>query len=138
SLPCLSGIAALSHVSRIRDHVTALAATEVIPSARRLTRSLRDLGYDISSALADLVDNSIAAAARNIWIDTHFDGEYSWIRILDDGCGMTERQLREAMRFGTQREYREDELGRFGLGLKSASLSQCRRLTVATRATLAG
>jgi hypothetical protein len=116
----------------------ALAATEVIPSARRLIRSLRDLGYDITAALADLVDNSISAAACNVWIDTHFDGEGSWVRVLDDGFGMTGRDLREAMRFGTQREYREEELGRFGLGLKSASLSQCRQLTVATRTSLAG
>ncbi len=114
-----------------------LATTEVIPSARRLVRSLRDIGYDISSALSDLVDNSIAAAATNIWIDTNFDGEGSWIRVLDDGRGMTGKELREAMRFGTQRIYGDDELGRFGLGLKSASLSQCRHLTVATRTSAA-
>ena len=118
--------------------MTALAATEVVPSARRLIGSLRDLGYDISAALADLVDNSIAAAASNIWLDIHFDGEDSWVRVLDDGIGMTEKELREAMRFGTRRLYTESELGRFGLGLKSASLSQCRSLTVASRTSLTG
>lgn len=116
----------------------ALPATEVVPSARRLVQSLRDIGYDVATALADLVDNSIAASARNVWIDLHFNGAGSWIRILDDGDGMRERALREAMRFGTQRTYGRDELGRFGLGLKSASLSQCRRLTVATRTAIRG
>jgi hypothetical protein len=118
--------------------MAALHATEVIPSARRLIRSLRDLGYDMPAALSDLVDNSIAAAASNVWIDTFFDGDDSWVRVLDDGIGMTEKELREAMRFGTRRSYAEDELGRFGLGLKSASLSQCRRLTVASRTSDSG
>jgi hypothetical protein len=71
-------------------------------------------------------------------VDAHFDGNESWIRIADDGCGMTAGELREAMRFGTRRSYAEDDLGRFGLGLKSASLSQCRRLTVASRKTSIG
>lgn len=106
---------------------------EVVPSARRLIQSLRDLGYDVAAAISDLIDNSISAGASNVWIDTHFDGEASWIRIGDDGDGMTPGQLREAMRFGTRRAYQEEELGKFGLGLKSASLSQCRRLTVASR-----
>ncbi len=118
--------------------MTALAATEVVPSARRLMGSLRDIGYDMSAALSDLVDNSIAAAASNVWIDTHFDGDDSWVRVLDDGIGMTEGGLREAMRFGTRRAYAENELGRFGLGLKSASLSQCRSLTVASRTSHGG
>jgi hypothetical protein len=136
----MSGGAPLPDVQRLGflTSVTALAATEVIPSARRLIRSLRDLGYDISAALADLVDNSIAAAACNVWIDTNFDGEDSWVRVLDDGIGMTEGELREAMRFGTRRVYTDSDLGRFGLGLKSASLSQCRSLTVASRTSESG
>ena len=112
--------------------------TEVIPSAKRLIRSLRDIGYDMPSAICDLIDNSIAAQASNVWVDTHFDGDGSWVRIVDDGAGMTAGKLREAMRFGTRRSYGNNDLGRFGLGLKSASLSQCRRLTVATRSSAAG
>jgi hypothetical protein len=115
-----------------------VSSTEVIPSARRLVNSLRDLGYDLSAALADLIDNSIAAGARNISIDTRFEGEDSWLRVADDGIGMTPSGLREAMRFGTRRPYDDDDLGKFGLGLKSASLSQCRRLTVASRTAPAG
>lgn len=106
---------------------------EVIPSARRLIRSLRDVGYDFKHAVADLVDNSIAAGASNIAIDMRFDGNESFLRIADNGAGMNGTTITEAMRFGTEREYEADELGKFGLGLKTASLSQCSRLTVASR-----
>lgn len=106
---------------------------EVIPSARRLIKSLRDVGYDFVHAVADVVDNSIMANAGRVDITMEFDGEDSWIRVVDDGTGMSGSTLKEAMRFGTEREYELDELGRFGLGLKTASLSQCSRLTVASR-----
>jgi hypothetical protein len=95
--------------------------------------SLREIGYDLPSAIADIVDNSIAAAAKHVEITFAFDGADSWIRIADDGVGMTGLTLEEAMRYGTQRAYEPGELGRFGLGLKTASLSQCRLLTVASR-----
>ena len=95
--------------------------------------SLRDIGYDASGAVADLVDNSIDADARNVEITIHADGADSWIRIADDGTGMSRGQLDEAMRYGSARNYDETDLGAFGLGLKTASLSQCRRLTIATR-----
>lgn len=107
---------------------------ELIPSARRLIRSLRDVGYDFKHAIADLVDNSIAANASAITIDMRFDGEHSIARIADNGKGMNGSTITEAMRFGTERDYEADELGKFGLGLKTASLSQCSRLTVASRA----
>ena len=106
---------------------------EVIPSAKRLIGSLRDVGYDFVHAVADLVDNSIEARAGRVDIKMEFDAEDSWIRIVDDGTGMSGTIINEAMRFGTEREYELDELGRFGLGLKTASLSQCSRLTVASR-----
>ena len=95
--------------------------------------SLREIGYDLPSAMADIVDNSVAAAASRVDITFEFDGSDSWIRIVDNGDGMTGSVLEEAMRYGTERSYSVDELGRFGLGLKTASLSQCRRLTVASR-----
>ncbi|KKO20248.1 MAG: hypothetical protein L3J18_12285 [Candidatus Brocadia sp.] len=56
---------------------------EVIPSARRLIKSLRDMGYDFASAVADLVDNSIEAGASLVAIDVEFDGDDSWVRIAD-------------------------------------------------------
>lgn len=95
--------------------------------------SLRDIGYDLPSAVADLVDNSIAADAQHVDITFAFEGSDSWIRVVDDGAGMSGGDLDEAMRYGTERTYEPRELGRFGLGLKTASLSQCRRLTVASR-----
>lgn len=107
----------------------------VAPSAARLTRSLRDVGYSFESAVADLVDNSIAAEATDVYINIDFDGLKSTISIADNGNGMTAEQLDEAMRFGTKRTYAENELGRYGLGLKTASLSQCRRLRVASMAS---
>ncbi|MGD0371078.1 MAG: ATP-binding protein [Candidatus Dormibacteria bacterium] len=95
--------------------------------------SLREIGYDVPSAIADIVDNSIAANSRRIELTFAFDGADSWIRVVDDGTGMTGSVLEEAMRYGTERSYDAEELGRFGLGLKTASLSQCRRLTVSSR-----
>jgi len=106
---------------------------KIIPSAKRLVNSLRDLGYDFSQAVADLVDNSITAGAQTISIDLRFDGPDSWFRLVDDGCGMTGSETTEAMRYGAQQSYGDEDLGKFGLGLKTASLSQCRRLTVASR-----
>jgi anti-sigma regulatory factor (Ser/Thr protein kinase) len=106
---------------------------EVIPAARRLISSLRDMGYEFTTAVADLVDNSIEAGATVVTIDVEFEGEDSWVRIADNGRGMTSSALREAMRYGSTRKYTTGDLGKFGLGLKVASLSQCRRLSVASR-----
>ena len=109
---------------------------ELAPRPAALIESLRDMGYSLRTALADIIDNSITAGAREIQIlaDTHVDRPA--IGVLDDGCGMSWEQLREAMRPGTRGplDVRADsDLGRFGLGLKTASFSQCRRLTVLTR-----
>src|SRR4051794_33650509 len=109
------------------------AYATVLPSAGRLMVSLRDIGYDLPSAVADLIDNSIDANARHVAVDLAPHGADSWLRISDDGFGMTGRVLDEAMRYGSHAEYGDRALGHFGLGLKTASLSQCRRLTVASR-----
>lgn len=105
----------------------------VAPSAARLTDSLRDIGYDFHTAIADLVDNSVAAGASHINVETVFEPNGSYVLICDDGSGMDLDGAVEALRFGTRREYDRNELGRFGLGLKTGSFSQCRRLTVVTR-----
>lgn len=106
---------------------------EVAPSAARLTGSLRDIGYDFPTAVADLVDNAIGAGATRINVETQFEPNDSYVLISDDGTGMSESELHEALRFGSRRAYARNELGRFGLGLKTGSFSQCRRLTVVTR-----
>lgn len=105
-----------------------------IPKASTLMGSLRSMGYSFESAVADVIDNSISAHAQNIRIlfpSTPLD-ELA-IGILDDGDGMKGDVLFEAMRYGSlsaEEERSEDDLGRFGMGMKSASLSQCRCLTV--------
>ena len=105
------------------------------PPASSMIESLRGVGYSPETAIADLIDNSISAHARNVWITFWWEGRRSHIAVLDDGDGMTEGELSEAMRLGSMSplEIRPaDDLGRFGLGLKTASFSQCRQLTVAS------
>ena len=107
---------------------------EVIPSAARLLGSLRDVGYDFVNAVADLIDNSVTANARRVDVTIAADGPDSWVRIADDGAGMNGAQISEAMRLGSGgHSYAADDLGKFGLGLKTASLSQARSVTVASR-----
>jgi hypothetical protein len=106
------------------------------PEAESTFEGHRAFGYDLATALADLVDNSITAQAKRVWLDFEWDGHTSTITITDDGDGMTEAELVSAMRLSSRnpREDRaEHDLGRFGLGLKTASLSQCRRFTVRSR-----
>lgn len=106
------------------------------PGAAELFESLRAFGYDLPTALADIIDNSISAEAKNIWIDMQWDGQDSRILIRDDGRGMTESELRQAMKPGSLNPLADrsaNDLGRFGLGMKTASISQCRCLTVLSK-----
>lgn len=105
------------------------------PDAPTLMWSTRAIGYTTSAAVADLIDNSISANASRIQIQ-FVSGENSYISILDDGAGMSPEALRQAMKYGSGNPWKErspSDLGRFGLGLKTASLSQCRKLTVASK-----
>ena len=105
------------------------------PYAPTLIESTRAIGYTLESAIADIVDNSVSAFASSVDIFFFPIGD-SYIAILDDGNGMTADELETAMRYGSQspNEKREvSDLGRFGLGLKTASLSQCRMLTVVSK-----
>jgi anti-sigma regulatory factor (Ser/Thr protein kinase) len=106
------------------------------PKASMLIESMRDIGYSLETALADVIDNSITAGASTVHIHVDTSSKDVKIGIVDDGKGMSREQLLEAMRLGSRnpREQRgRRDLGRFGLGLKTASFSQCRRLTVVTR-----
>lgn len=106
------------------------------PRASAMIEALRGLGYSTATALADLVDNSIAAGASCVDLRFVWAGRDSCIIIQDDGRGMDDAGLDRAMSLGNQSpldERADDDLGRFGLGLKTASFSQCRRLTVASR-----
>ena len=110
----------------------------ITPSAARLTESLRDIGYDFPAAVADLVDNSVMAGAARVDVVIEFDGAESCVSVADDGSGMTANGLVEALRYGSRRGYTRGDLGRYGLGLKTASLSQCRSVSVVTRSSLRG
>jgi hypothetical protein len=103
------------------------------PSAARLTSSLRDIGYDFVSAVADLIDNSIAAGATDVAVEIEFAGPDSKVYIADNGFGLNARGMTEALRFGSRRAYGLGDLGRYGLGLKTASLSQARCVTIISR-----
>ncbi|MBB1496119.1 ATP-binding protein [Propioniciclava sp. MC1595] len=111
------------------------------PRADALIESLRAFGYSPESAIADLVDNSISAGAKLVEVDFHWDGGNSSIRVTDDGQGITEPDLVSAMRPGStspSEERAHNDLGRFGLGLKTASFSQARELTVVSRSARTG
>ncbi len=104
--------------------------------AKALLTGLRAIGYNFSTAVADIIDNSISASASEIKIFSDALNKTPYFCILDNGCGMSMSELDNAMLPGSDRENKEDsklELGRFGLGLKSASLSQCREFTVASK-----
>lgn len=105
-----------------------------IPKASTLMGSLRSMGYSFEASIADIIDNSISAHASNVHILFPLNPlDTMAVGILDDGDGMDKEYLFEAMRYGSsasEDERAEDDLGRFGMGLKSASLSQCRILTV--------
>ncbi|MDZ4392988.1 ATP-binding protein [Cypionkella sp.] len=106
------------------------------PHAEAMIESLRGLGYTTATALADIIDNSIGAAATEVDIRFEWAGVDSWIRVTDNGAGMNDVDLETAMRLGAKdpRAPRlASDLGRFGMGLKTASFSQARRLTVASR-----
>jgi hypothetical protein len=122
----------------VGQRVRTPVAEVVDPRADALIESLRAFGYSTETAVADLVDNSISAKASHVAVQFQWAGQASWVAVVDDGTGMTEAELREAMRVGTGNplEVRERrDLGRFGLGLKTASFSQCRLLTVASAVT---
>lgn len=113
-----------------------MKVVESSPHASHLIESLRDFGYSLESALADIIDNSISAEAKHIDVFAEFLPDDQYIAVLDNGTGMSFEELVSAMRLGSQNPLdnrSNDDLGRFGLGLKTASFSQCRKLTVVSR-----
>jgi hypothetical protein len=104
------------------------------PFAPILMESTRAIGYSIDAAIADIIDNSITAKATQISV-CFLPYDDPFIAILDNGIGMSSERLTESMRYGSNNSLDirdENDLGRYGLGLKTASLSQCRCLTVIT------
>lgn len=109
--------------------------TEKVPAdPARIFGGLRSIGYKFEQAIADLVDNSINAEASSVLIRIMTDGEkFSAIAIVDNGKGMDDGAIKEAMRFGSKDEYNDGSLGKYGMGLKLASMSHAKVLTVVSR-----
>ncbi len=106
------------------------------PHASSMIETFRAIGYNLETAVADVIDNSISAQAKNIYFSSQWKGGESVITIMDDGCGMDGDELVAAMRPGAKNpldDRSEKDLGRFGLGLKTASFSQCRILIVVSK-----
>jgi hypothetical protein len=105
-----------------------------LPNAGKLMESLRHTGYDNYHAIADIIDNSIDADAQNIWVEIHQRKGDFVIKVVDDGVGMDEAEITEALKLGSESEKNIDsDLGRFGMGLCTAGLSMSRRTTVLTK-----
>ncbi len=110
--------------------------TPAIPEASSMIETFRAIGYSIEAAVADIIDNSISAGAKNVWINFEWRGSETWLAMKDDGCGMSNDELVQAMRPGSKNpldDRNTKDLGRFGLGLKTASFSQCRKLSVISK-----
>jgi len=125
-----------SIIERVSNHEVKLREVIAAPYAAALVEGHRDFGYNLQTALADVIDNAITAGAGKVELIADTVSDEPWIAVADNGCGMSEAELVEAMRLGSKNptDHREaHDLGRFGLGLKSASFSQCRSLTVLTR-----
>jgi hypothetical protein len=113
-----------------------LQKTTAIPEAASMIETFRAIGYSLETAIADIIDNSISANAKNVYINRLWRGGQTVITIKDDGEGMSSSEIIQAMRPGAQNplsERSETDLGRFGLGLKTASFSQCRKLSVLSK-----
>jgi hypothetical protein len=110
--------------------------TPAIPEASSMIETFRAIGYNIETAVADIIDNSISANAKNVWVNFDWKGADTWLSIKDDGVGMNNEELVQAMRPGSKNPLADrssKDLGRFGLGLKTASFSQARQLTVLSK-----
>ena len=108
-----------------------------IPAAKRTVNALKDMGYDLNSAVADIIDNSISRGeADNIYIKfiRNESSKKFQLYILDDGIGMTSEILEQAMKLGSSIEdYKTGDLSKYGMGMKTASMSQARKLTVISK-----
>lgn len=107
-----------------------------IPNPKSIISSYRSFGYNLSTAIADIIDNSISAGADKVFLEYQWRGRNSYITIFDNGIGMNKEELVQAMTPGSKdpdEERKEKDLGRFGMGLKTASFSQCKRLTCVTK-----
>jgi hypothetical protein len=124
-------------VERGRSVATQPGFDLLRPDPAGTIQSLASLGYSPEAAIADLVDNSLAAKARHVDIEFHWGGaDGSWVVLRDDGVGMTLEELLRGLTVGGRGldDREASDLGRFGMGLKTASFSQARQVIVASKA----
>lgn len=109
---------------------------ELIPDPSRIVEGLRDTGYSFNTAMADIVDNSISAGATKIdvRVNLNIKNEIT-VYIADNGCGMNFEELKNAMTYGSKERVDPKSLGKFGLGLKTASTAFCRSLSVLSKSS---
>jgi DNA topoisomerase VI subunit B len=116
------------------DLIRVSRSEQLLPDPERSATMFSRFGYSISEAIADLVDNSIDAQARHVLVRfVRTQEKIVRVLIADDGRGMDDRKLSEAMRFGSRSDKSTDALGKYGFGLKTASLSQARAVTVLSK-----
>ena len=107
---------------------------ELLPDPERIVKGLRDTGYNFNTAVADIIDNSISACATRVSIHVNMAPDMKVkVYIADDGCGMDSDGLKNAMRYGSVERTEKNSLGKFGLGLKTASTAFCRMFSVLSR-----
>ena len=124
---------ALSHARDSWPDEVEVVDSTVIPPDPRIMEAI-GLNYALEAAVADLVDNSIDAGATNVLIRFIQRGpRLVSLCVVDNGKGMNEEELQQAMALGRRRDYESSDLGHFGLGLKAASLGQAKSLTVISR-----
>jgi hypothetical protein len=117
------------------EAIRSIDAFSLPPDGGGAAKAFARIGYELADALADIIDNSLDAKASRVEITFHRDDKRIYaVTIADNGQGMNDPLLRDAMRFAAPAKRRDDVLGVFGLGMKSASLSQCRSMTVLSRA----
>ena len=116
------------------DTIPTVGTFRLPPDSAGTVRAVARIGYELPEALADIIDNSIDAHARTVTVTFLRDDERILaVLIGDDGDGMDAATLEQAMQFGVSAHHKVTDLGTFGLGMKSASFSQCRSMTVVSR-----
>jgi hypothetical protein len=106
----------------------------ILPDAGGVLTALARIGYELEVALADLVDNSIDAGARNVLIRfLRSTDRITGLAVVDDGEGINPSEIDEAMGFGADTGKDDSDLGKYGMGLKSASFSQAQSVAVLSR-----
>jgi hypothetical protein len=118
----------------MNDQIHTITSEILPPDPERIVEGLRDTGYEFTTAVADLVDNSVAAGATkvDIRLKMDFNGDV-FVLVGDNGQGMDRGELLNAMKYGSKQRSDPSSLGKFGLGLKTASTAFCRSLSVISR-----